>query len=265
MVLAKDIGLKIGTKEILKAVSLQLLNGEIVAVCGPNGAGKSTFLRVLSGEYEATKGSVSFLGKKLREWRISDLALHRAVLNQESMLTFPFRVSEVVAFGRYPYPKSTQNNEIIEFCMKEVEISHLRNRLYTTLSGGEKQRVHLARILAQLEGPESDKLLLLDEPTSALDLKHQERVLQMAQRIAKKKRYSVLVVLHDLNLAAAYADRILFMKKGMGVYEGVPDEVLTSKNVKEIFDIDAHILHHPDTNRPFLVLDRKLQQEYIWR
>ena len=133
----------------------------------------------------------------------------------------------------------------------------MKNRKYTTLSGGEKQRVHLARVLAQLEEEGGgEKILMLDEPTSSLDLPYQESILKVAAEYAKSKSHCVVIVLHDLNLAAAWADRILFLKKGCACYEGPPKQVLVPDVIEEIYGLRTHILNHPDNHRPLVVIDR---------
>ena len=146
--------------------------------------------------------------------------------------------------------------------MESVGISALAQRDYTSLSGGEKQRVHLARVLAQLSG-ESDapKLLLLDEPTSALDLLHQEVALQVAHDLCKKQQFAVLVVLHDLNLASAWSDRIVMLKEGAVMHHGTPAEVLTQAVLSEVYDIDAIVLAHPKTGRPIVTIDRSVDRK----
>ena len=257
MLNAQNITVSIGDKDLVKDVSFQVASGELVALCGPNGAGKSTLLRVLSGESNPTSGTVLFNETPLQQWGPSDLSKKRAKLSQESQLTFAFLVGEVVEMGRLPHDTPGENDRIVQQSMDKVGITHLSQRGYTSLSGGEKQRVHLARILAQLEdGTSAPKLLLLDEPTSALDLMHQEVALEIAHALAKERGYGVVVVLHDLNLAAAWADRIVLLKEARYRYCGEPKEVLTPDIIREIYGVNVFVLSHPTTGRPILTINR---------
>ena len=257
MLEAKNISYFIGKKRILHDINISIQPGETIAICGPNGAGKSSLLKLLSGEIKPTSGSVLFEKRDLKYWNIKELATRRAVLHQESLLSFPFLVEEVVQLGRYPYPATENQADLIHRCLEKVDMQDYKKRSYTSLSGGEKQRVHLARVLAQLEEDSiQTKILMLDEPTSALDLSHQEGTLHIASQYAKNNRYGVLVILHDLNLASAWADRIVFLKEGKLHIEGSPKEVITRAILSQIYHIEAHILEHPDTRRPLVVIDR---------
>jgi iron complex transport system ATP-binding protein len=254
---ARNIDYRIGSTTILNEASITVEPGEIVALCGPNGAGKSTLLKVLSHELKPSAGRVLLHDRELAEWDPEDLARSRAKLSQGSHLTFSFRVREVVEMGRFPHDTPQEDREIVEACMDRVGVLDMAERIYTSLSGGEKQRVHLARILAQLHSSNGEpKLLLLDEPTSALDLLHQEIALKLAHRLSREQHFGVIVVLHDLNLAAAWADRILMMKVGRIQYEGSPEEVLTEAHLRAIYGIDVLVLNHPNTGRPIITIDR---------
>ena len=258
MLRAQKIDYTIGKKRILHDIHLNIHAGEVVAICGPNGAGKSSLLKILSGEIRPSSGEVHLHDIPLQQWSIKKLATIRAVLHQESFLSFPFLVEEVVQLGRYPYSRTMNHDEIVQGCLEQVGMLDYKKRIYTSLSGGEKQRVHLARVLAQLEEENTtdSKILMLDEPTSALDLSHQESTLEIATQYAQERNYAVLVVLHDLNLAAAWADRIVFLKQGLLHTEGCPQSILTPEVISHIYNINAHILKHPDTKRPIVVVNR---------
>ena len=247
----------VGSATIVRDVSLTVNEGEMVALCGPNGAGKTTLLTIASGERQPTTGTVRLRKTPLSQWTPQDLAKTRAKLSQESSLTFAFRVREVVEMGRFPHDTRTANDGIVQDCMDRMGIAALADRLYTTLSGGEKQRVHMARVLAQLTDPApKPKLLLLDEPTAALDLHHQEVVLAMAHGLCREQGYGVLVVLHDLNLASAWADRVVLLKDGCVHAEGSPDAVLSEAVLQRVYGVDVLVLAHPTTGRPIVTIDR---------
>ncbi len=257
MLEARNIKVTIGDTTIVDQVNMIANAGEVVAICGPNGAGKSTLLRVLSGELKPDQGEVSVQGRALSAWKAKELATTRALLHQQSVLNFPFTVREVVALGRFPYRHDEQHDEVVMTCLARVDMTAMAGRIYTTLSGGEQQRVQFARVLAQLISEDDrGKVLLLDEPTSALDLPHQNATLALASAQAKDLNYAVAVVLHDLNLAASWADRILFMNQGKIGAEGSPQAVMTPEVIASIYGLDTHILSHPDTGRPVVLVRR---------
>jgi iron complex transport system ATP-binding protein len=248
---------RVGRRELLNGVSLEINAGELVAVLGPNGAGKTTLLKLLSGDLVSTAGEVMLNHRRLRNWSRIDVARQRAVLPQQGSLTFPFDVREVVEMGRSPYPRNrpARDAEIVEAAMEAADVAHLAERNFLVLSGGERQRVHLARVLAQIwadEGGTHPRFLLLDEPTSALDLAHQHQVLQIVRRISHDANIGALAVLHDLNLASTYADRLLLLEQGRLVMQGQTDAVLNAELLTSVFRVPMHIGPHP------LVPDRKL-------
>lgn len=262
-----QIGVTLGGAKILQAVSLAVTAGELVAVVGPNGAGKSTLFSVMSGALKPQSGAAALDGRALADWSPEALALRRAVLPQQADLTFPFRVLEVVLLGRSPHSshgKQQRDLTIARLAMLETETLHLADRVYTTLSGGERQRVQLARILTQIEFCESEPLLdasglssggrflLLDEPTSSLDPAHQHATLQTAGRVCRRG-IGVLAVLHDLNLAAMYADRIVMLKEGQLLAGGKPAEVLTERLIEQVFELPVSVLTHPNRDCPYVV------------
>ena len=262
MLRADDIQVRYGSAEVLRGPSLSVAPGEVVAVLGPNGAGKSTLLAVLAGTLRPHRGEAALDGRALADWSPRALALRRAVLPQSSELAFGFPVLEVVLLGRSPHAGATTRAAdlaIAEACLAEAEVTHLAGRLYTTLSGGERQRVQLARVLAQIDFPKLDfpdagqggeaRYLLLDEPTSSLALAHQHATLRTARRAAERG-IGVLAILHDLNLAAMYADRLVVLSRGELAAEGTPAEVLTEALVREAFDLPVHVTRHPTRGCP---------------
>ncbi len=244
---------------------MEMRGGEVLAVIGPNGAGKSTLRKVLCGDLTATSGEVLMNKKPLEDWTLTERAKARAVLPQDSSLNFPFSVLEVVLMGRAPHvngAESENDYEIARAALKAVDELKLEERIYPTLSGGERQRVQLARVLAQIwEKTESPRYLLLDEPTSNLDIAHQHGALKIARRFAKEN-VAVLVILHDLNLAAQYADKILLLKDGKASAFGQPREILTEKIIYEVFDLPVIIIEHPTSNHPVIIPMPDLSEDY---
>jgi iron complex transport system ATP-binding protein len=260
MLHAQDIWVELGQTTILHNVSLAVEPGEVVAVLGPNGAGKSTLLAVLSGALTPRSGHTSLESRLLSKWPPQALARRRAVLPQHSELAFSFRVLEVVLLGRSPYAGISSRDEnlaIARAALAETESDHLADRIYTTLSGGEQQRVQLARILAQIGFSEeadhsANRYLLLDEPTSSLDLAHQHMTLKTARRAAERG-IGVMAILHDINLAAMYADRIMILRRGHVVAEGTPDQVLTEAMVRHAFELPVSVSRHPTRECPHVI------------
>lgn len=245
MLIANSLTFAYGSKTIINEVSLTINAGEIVIIIGPNGAGKSTLLRLLTGYQQPSSGACFLLNKPLNQWSAKQLAKVRTVMLQHSQLTFPFSVKEVVAMGRAPYGKDYVEQAIFE-TMEQTDCLKLADRDYRSLSGGEQQRVQLARVLAQLWQPTPrEKLLFLDEPTSALDLYHQQHTLRLLKKLAKQQNLAVCCILHDLNLAALYADKILLLNQGKIVEQGTPAEVITVNNIKHWYGVELGIYPHP--------------------
>ena len=240
-------------------VSCTIAKGEVLGIIGPNGAGKSTLLSAISGDAEYT-GEIRINGQPqspIQHSKPQLIAQQMAVLPQLSLLNFPFRVFEVVNLARIPHKTGIERDrEIIDQALEMMDIGFLKNRLYTELSGGEKQRVQLARVLAQIwsadDSPNGQRLLILDEPTSALDLGHQQDLMSAIQQFAKQG-VGVAMVLHDINLAARYSDKLLALLCSQTLAYGAVDEVVTTDNVKQLFGIDAHIMPHPIHNTPVVV------------
>ncbi|MCX7321801.1 MAG: heme ABC transporter ATP-binding protein [Hyphomicrobiales bacterium] len=251
---ASDLSLTIGGAPVLRQVDLNISKGEMVAIVGPNGAGKSTLLRLLSGELRPTRGAVTLCGRDLRGWPPEQLAQRRAMLSQHIAVSFPFTVSEIVQMGRGERALSA-TRRLIDAAIEEVGLSGFRDRELPTLSGGEQQRAHLARILVQLacgEAASGPALLLLDEPTSSLDLRHQIALVDICRTRARNGT-AVIAVLHDLNLAVRLADRIVVMHDGKVVADGTPRETMTRDIIRQVFDIDAAIGTVTTTDMPYLL------------
>ncbi len=237
---AKDIHVKRGRRSILNGVSVEVAPGEVIGLIGPNGAGKSTLLKVMSGEVRAD-GDVRIHGRSLADWNARDLACHRAVLSQHSELNFPLTAFEVVMLGRNPHimgGESAADRRIATEALELVDATHLAEQVYPTLSGGEKQRVQLARVLSQIwEDDGRPRYLMLDEPTSSLDLAHQHLTLEIARGFARRNT-GVLIVLHDIAMASAFCDRICMLKDGVVHSAGTPAAILDRRSILDVFDFD---------------------------
>jgi len=242
-----------GKKAVLSGVSLSLQPGEVLGVLGPNGAGKSTLLSALSGELRANQGQVWLDQRELHDWPGTERAQRLAVLPQASTLDFAFRVEEVVGLGRLPHHSGrVRDEEIVGAALEAADAGHLHGRSYLALSGGERQRVHLARVLAQLWPGEVGQTLLLDEPTSMLDPLHQHTILQAVRDFADRGA-AVLVILHDLNLAARYCDRLLLLEGGRPFVLGTPHDVLQAEPLKAVFGLDVLVQSHPERGHPLII------------
>jgi len=246
MLKTENISFSIGKKQILKNVSASFLPGEFNMILGPNGSGKSSFLKIFSGEINKFDGAVFYDDKKIKEIKNEELAKKRAVMSQQADLSFPLLVEEVVMMGRYPHFTFNPNKKDITICNEVIErmnLAEFKERNYLTLSGGEKQRVQYARVLAQVwEKPiDGYRYLFLDEPLNSLDISYQHEFLQLAVELMKE--HTVLIaVMHDINLAAHYADNLFFLKEGELVVHGKPKDVLTENIIKNVFNIKTKLI-----------------------
>ncbi|UZT97711.1 heme ABC transporter ATP-binding protein [Chryseobacterium fluminis] len=254
MIKARGISYKHKEFHILDTVDVSLEYGEFLAIVGPNGAGKSSLLSVLANEVKS-KQKIEFKDKDLKEWDIRELSKHKAKFSQHNSNDITLEVKDVVMMGRYPYFDAQPREEdfdAVNHRMQETEVLHLKDREYNTLSGGEKQRVHLSRVMVQLENDITRKLVFLDEPLNNLDVKHQYKALEIIKKFTENTN-SALVVLHDLNLAAQFADKILLMKSGRVAAYGTPEEVFTAENISEAYNFPCTICDHPITNNPMII------------
>lgn len=258
---AASVTYRAGPRTLVNAASLTLHSGEVLALVGPNGAGKSTLLHLLSGDLRPTAGHVRYNQRPMAEHRPEDLALLRAVLPQRTLLQFAFTAEQVVMMGRNPHVarrghESDEDRNTVLAAMDRTDTTRMRARNYPTLSGGESSRVSLARVLAQ-----ETSVVLLDEPTASLDVRHQEVVMQTAAALAAEGR-GVLAVLHDLNLAAAYATTIALMRAGSIEACGTPREVLRETLLSDVFEHPLRVLTDPDRACP-LVLPYRSEQRGV--
>lgn len=245
------------TRDALHEVDLAVEAGTVYCVVGPNGSGKSTLLRVLLGILPASGGRVRLEGRPVDEWARRDMAKQVGVVPQTEELVFPIRVRELVSMGRYPHvgpfrPLGAEDLEAVERAMARCEVGDLADRPVPTLSGGERQRARLARALAQ-----EPAAFALDEPSAALDIAHEMAIFELLRRLARRDGATVLVVTHNLNLAARYADRLLVLDQGRVAAEGLPADVLTRAVVERVWRWPVRIRPHagpgPDTGAPQIV------------
>ena len=254
MLIADNLTYTIKDYTILKGIKFVIRPGEMVALLGANGAGKSSLIKLLNAEYVPSEGAINFCGTDLKSYSAVSLARMRATMAQQHSVSADFSVREVVLMGRYPHYNSQPHAfdlEAVKQTMALCGIDHLEDRSILSLSGGEKQRVHLARVLAQLWG-QPNALLLLDEPISAMDIRFQHQTLSIVRALADKN-WMVVAVLHDINLAAQYADRLFLMKNGRKLMDGTPSEVLNTRNIYTIFGIDVDVQVNPKTLHTYIV------------
>ena len=227
----------IGGTRILKDITFDVEENTFVGVIGPNGSGKSTMLKSIYGVNKPSGGNIYFEGEDLLKISSKDRAKKIAVLAQESGGQFDFSVQQVVEMGRYPHKNTLENYskhdlEIVDRVLREMKLDNYRERSFNTLSGGEKQRVLIARLLVQ-----ESKFIILDEPTNHLDIGHQIEIMN----IIKKMGVTVLSAIHDMNMAAIYCDKLVIMKKGEVITQGSVEETLTSEMLKDLFNVEAEI------------------------
>ena len=276
MLQAHGIAVQRGERQILSDIDLSLPAGQVIGVLGANGAGKSTLLAALAGELSPSVGSVTLNGRLLSAWPAVELASCRAVLPQSPSLQFDLPVATVIGMGAYPHARHSrtgahptnrhdtaqaamaEDQRILQRVLVLADVQDLYERRYRRLSGGEQQRVHLARVLYQLllarHGNDEYRVLMLDEPTASLDPRHQLHLLSAVHTLAHEENVAALVILHDLNLAAGCCDRLLLLGQGRVAACGTPAQVLTPDTLRQVYGVEATVLPHPNQpGRPLVV------------
>lgn len=257
MLSAKNIHYEAGGNQILKGIGINFEPGKLHVILGPNGSGKSSFLKICAGEITRYEGEVQYGTLNLRGIAPPQLARYRAVMSQQTDLPFPLSVEEVVMMGRYPhfqYEPAQPDKKICDEVMRELQLQDYTQRNYMTLSGGEKQRVQFARVLAQIWEPalNEHRYLFLDEPLNSLDIRYQHEFLRLTRTLVTPNT-TVIAVLHDLNLSIQYADHLMFLKAGKGIAEGAPREIISRDLLAMVFEVDTAILPHPQTGQPLVI------------
>lgn len=276
MLQAHGIAVQRGERQILTDIDLSLPAGQVIGVLGANGAGKSTLLAALAGELSPSTGRITLNGRPLSAWPAAELARCRAVLPQSPSLQFDLPVATVIGMGAYPHARHTrtgaprtdsrdtaqaaiaEDQRILQRVLALADVQDLYGRRYRLLSGGEQQRVHLARVLYQLllarQGHNEYRVLMLDEPTASLDPRHQLHLLSAVHTLAHEENVAALVIVHDLNLAAGCCDRLLLLGQGRVAACGTPAQVLTPDTLRQVYGVEATVLPHPNQpGRPLVV------------
>lgn len=240
-------------KKVLNNVSFNIEKGEFVSIIGPNGCGKSTLINNLCNIYKPDNGKILLDGKNIREYKTKELSRKISLVPQNTYIPYDFSVFDVVLMGRYPYISRFQNEkendlEIVNECLKLTNIFELRDRSINKISGGERQRVIIARTLAQ-----ESEIIFLDEPTSHLDINHQIEILSLLKDFNKNKGTTVVLVIHDINLALRYSDDIILMDKGKILSQGVPKNVITRENIKKAYNLNSIVEENPYTDSIYIV------------
>ncbi|MEN6371403.1 MAG: ABC transporter ATP-binding protein [Armatimonadota bacterium] len=252
-----------GAEPVLSGVTAEIAGGEFVGIVGPNGSGKTTLLRSVARVLKPSGGAVLIDGKEVFSIPPRELAREMGVVPQDTVPAFEFSALEIVLMGRAPHLRRFQSEggrdlEIAEEAMRRTGTLKFADRPFSALSGGERQRVVIARALAQ-----EPKVILLDEPTSHLDINYQFEIMGLARRLNRDEGITVLAVLHDLNLAAQYSDRLFMLSKGKIRTAGVPSDVLTVENVKSVYGVDVWVRKHPTSGRPYVIsgIDRTVTDD----
>ena len=249
----KNLNISYGNLDIVKDLNLDIPKGKITTIIGSNGCGKSTILKTIARIIQAKSGDIFVNNINIKEQSPKDLAKVMAVLPQSPQAPSGLTVEELIAYGRFPHQKGfgkmkKEDEDIVTWALKSTGIEEFRERPMEALSGGQRQRAWIAMALAQ-----QTEILILDEPTTYLDLAHQLEILKLLEELNRKQGTTIVMVIHELNNAARFADHMIGVKKGKVVCEGTAHEVMTKENLKELFNIDAEIVEDPRNNKPVCI------------
>lgn len=240
-------------QEVLHQLELNFKKGEFCTLLGPNGAGKTTLLKTLVGYLPYESGEIYVKKRSLKNWNKKELARNIALISQEFQLQFDYSVKELVLMGRFPYLSYWQNysshdEKIVDSILRRLDLSNYSAKLYSQLSGGEKKRVSIARAMVQ----ETD-IMLLDEAFSQLDINHQIDIMHLLNNINKREKKLIILISHNINLAAEYCDRIIMMKNGRILADGLPSEIINSANLKKLYNANLQVVENSYSGRPNLI------------
>ena len=249
----KNLNISYGNLDIVKDLNLDIPKGKITTIIGSNGCGKSTILKTIARIIQAKSGDIFVNNINIKEQSPKDLAKVMAVLPQSPQAPSGLTVEELIAYGRFPHQKGfgkmkKEDEDIVTWALKSTGIEEFRERPMEALSGGQRQRAWIAMALAQ-----QTEIFILDEPTTYLDLAHQLEILKLLEELNRKQGTTIVMVIHELNNAARFADHMIGVKKGKVVCQGTAHEVMTKENLKELFNIDADIVEDPRNNKPVCI------------
>jgi len=254
MISIKQVSFSYGENLVLHNINLSVQEGEVVSLLGPNGSGKTTLIKLVSGVLRPATGDIHLNGSTLGGMKRRQVAQRVAVVPQQFSMPFAFTLREVVLLGRTPFhsifsDECERDHTVVQQAMEHVGITFLKERFFNELSGGERQKAILAMALAQ-----EPRILLLDEPTAHLDISHQVEILNLVRRLNREQGVTVIGVMHDLNMAALYFERLILLKEGSIFADGTPEEVLTAETIEEVFSASVQVTRHPSTNKPHVVV-----------
>ena len=259
MLKIKNISAGYQNKNVIRDLSLDFKMGEFCALLGPNGAGKSTLLKVMIGFQTLTQGEILLKKKALKEWKKNELAKVISLIPQDFKLQFDHRVYDLVLMGRFPYLGYWQNytkkdRDITDGILKQLDLFKFKDKMFSQLSGGEKKRVSIARALAQ-----QTEIILMDEAFANLDINHQLEIMQILSEINREYKKMIILVSHNINLAADYCDRIIMMKKGEIITDGHPENIITPNTIRELYGANLKVIKNPLSGNPNLIYPGKIK------
>ncbi|MNO26942.1 Hemin import ATP-binding protein HmuV [compost metagenome] len=258
MIEVQHVAKSYGRLSVLRDISLKVEAGELLGIIGPNGSGKSTLLNLLSGIEKPDQGDISLAGQPIASFSRKSLSRKLAVLQQDGLPSIAYPVREVLEMGRFPFQdwrgreRDGNAEDLLKQIMERLELQELADRPLSVLSGGQRQRVALGKVMAQ-----QPEVLLLDEPTTYLDIRYQMQFMDLIASWQKEEGLTVIAVMHDLNLASLYCDRLLILNEGQVIAEGTPDEILVPETVETVFEVKSHTVIHPDAGVPQLLLQKR--------
>ncbi|RBQ28664.1 ABC transporter ATP-binding protein [Aliarcobacter vitoriensis] len=251
----KNLNFSIQKRDILNDINLEIKTDTFLSIVGPNGCGKSTLIKSINRNLDIQSGTITLNDKNIEDFSDKELALKRSVLNQAFFFPYNFKAIEIVEMGLYAYELNTkEKKEILEYIVSKLNLEPLKDKNYSNLSGGEKQKIQFARVIVQLYASrEKEKYLFLDEPTLNLDIFYQYKILDLTKELQKDLKIGVCAVLHDINQAYLYSDEIVMMKDGEIKYFGKTDDILTYENIYDVFKVESEFVYSKKLQRNILI------------
>ncbi|RBQ31595.1 hypothetical protein CRU92_05115 [Arcobacter sp. FW59] len=251
----KNLNFSIQKRDILNDINLEIKTDTFLSIVGPNGCGKSTLIKSINRNLDIQSGTITLNDKNIEDFSDKELALKRSVLNQAFFFPYNFKAIEIVEMGLYAYELNIkEKKEILEYIVSKLNLEPLKDKNYSNLSGGEKQKIQFARVIVQLYASrEKEKYLFLDEPTLNLDIFYQYKILDLTKELQKDLKIGVCAVLHDINQAYLYSDEIVMMKDGEIKYFGKTDDILTYENIYDVFKVESEFVYSKKLQRNILI------------